>query len=452
MPNLNEKTEFICGRNPLATNDRPPFARPEQTEAALWVKDGTIDQSKSDAETFSGEVKENSGILNFSLSSEKPELNAIVVEGGISVIKDADIQLSGPGCSDFTCKGTAILAESGAKVDVRDSQIITNGATRSATIATTGSTLKVFHSKLETYGGPLPEGYVPVIGPGMMEPPAPLGLGGNCRTHLSMDNSESYFYECDIYAEAWAALSTDSSGGYVYLEANDSSVNVGGNGYVVYADNGCHVVLNRCNITSGNVFGIQDGNSSIWFRDVNGACKGYGFLVHGGMHELRDIGTIRMQNSDLLSTGPMFLCKSTNVDIYINNCRLTCTKGVILETLLTDDEFYYKTRTHNENEYGVQVTFEEMELFGDLKCEDPERKTCLNLVDTALTGGITGYPQLRLTDGSTWTATKDSYVMLTNGISGVDASAGITIKAKGPNLGDGSIPLPSGGILEIVTA
>ena len=215
MPNLNEKTEFICGRNPLAENNRPSFAKAEQTAAALWLKDGAVDEKKSGAAAYDGTVTDSGCVLNYLLDSDTPELNAIVVEGGVSVIQNAQIRLSGPGCSDFTCKGAAVLAESGAKVDLRGSEIVTNGATRSATIATTGATLKVFHSKLATYGGPLPEGYVPVIGPGMMEPPAPLGLGGNCRTHLSMDNSESYFYDCDIYAEAWAALSTDSSGGYV---------------------------------------------------------------------------------------------------------------------------------------------------------------------------------------------------------------------------------------------
>ncbi|MBQ9268316.1 MAG: hypothetical protein IJ206_02245 [Oscillospiraceae bacterium] len=446
MPNLNEKTEFICGRNPLAENNRPSFAKAEQTAAALWLKDGSVDEEKSGAASCSGTVTDSGCVLNYQLESDTPELNAIVVEGGVSVIQNSEIRLSGPGCSDFTCKGAAVLAESGAKVDLRGSEIVTNGATRSATIATTGATLKVFHSKLATYGGPLPEGYVPVIGPGMMEPPAPLGLGGNCRTHLSMDNSESYFYDCDIYAEAWAALSTDSSGGYVYLEANDSTINVGGNGYVVYADNGCHVVLNRCGISSGNVFGIQDGNSSIWFRDVKGACKGYGFLVHGGMTDLKDIGTIRLQNSDLLSAGPMFRCKSTNVDVYLKNCRITCTKGTILETLLTDDEFYYKTRSHTPDDYGVQFTFEEMELFGDLKCEDPERKTCLNFADASITGGITGYPVLSLTDGSSWVATKDSEVMVCD-TAGIDAAVGVTIRAKSSNLPAGEIALPSGGKL-----
>ena len=450
MANLNDKTKFICGRNPLAENNRPSFSHAEQTAAALWLKDGSVDPSRSGVESYTGTVLQNGSIQDFKLDSTQPELNAVVFEGGTSVLLNPNIHLSGPGCSDFTCKGTAVLAEENAKVDIRSGEIITHGSTRSATIATSGATLKVFGAKLATYGGPLPDGYVPVIGPGMMEPPAPLGLGGNCRTHLSMDNSESYFYDCDIYAEAWAALSTDSSGGYVYLEAKDSKIDVGGNGYCIYADNGCHVVLERCAVSSGNVFGIQDGNSSIQLREVNGTCNGYGFLIHGGMTDLTDIGTIRLQDCDLTSAGPMFRCKSTNVDMYFKNCRFTCKDGTILETMLTDDEFYYKTRSHNSDDYGVQVTFEDMELFGHLSCDDPERKNCLNFVNTSLTGGISGSPRLRLTEGSTWVATKDSSVTLVGSADGIDAAAGVTITAKSTALTPQTITLPSGGILHIV--
>lgn len=449
MANLNEKTKMICGRNPLAKNNRPPFAKEEQKEAAIWLQDGEYHVGFSGAEKHKG-VMNNGAIVGFELESDKPRLNGIVVENTDTVIFEPKIRLSGVGCSDFTCKGAGILSGQGSKVDIRGGSIITNGATRSATIATTGSTMKVFGAELKTYGGPLPEDYVPVIGPGMMEPPAPLGLGGNCRTHLAMDNSESYFYDCDIYAEAWAALSTDSSGGYVYMEAKDSKINVGGNGYVIYADNGCHVVLERCDISSGNVFGIQDGNSSIIMRDTKGACKGYGFLIHGGMHDLEDIGTIRILDCDLTSAGPMFRCKSTNVDLYVKGGSITATEGVLLETMITDDEFYFTTRSHEKDEYGEQFTFEEMELFGDLKCGDSERKNCINLVNTALTGGISGGPLLTLAEGSTWVATKDSDVILTGSAEGIDASCGITVTAKCENMEPGSITLPSGGILNIV--
>ena len=448
MANLNEKTLFILGRDPYAQGGMPSFAKAEQTEAALWLKDSRKDPERSDAASYEAEIREGGAILNFRMDCDEPERNAIVVEGGTAIVMEPDIHLSGPGCSDFTCKGTGVLAEEGARVDVRGGQIITDGATRSATIATTGATLKVFDCRLETHGGPLPDWYKPVIGPGMMEPPYPLGLGGNCRTHLSMDNSESYFYNCDIFADAWAALSTDSSGGYVYLEATDCRINVAGNGYVTYADNGCHVYLRHCEMNSGNVFVIQDGDSSVQLGNCTGTAKGYGFLIHGGLPDLRDIGTIRLTDCDLLSAGPMFKCKSTNVDLYVKGGRLTCTKGVILETMLTDDDHYAKNRTQGPDQYGVQVTFEDVELFGDLRCDDPERKNVVSFVGTELTGGITGYPTLNLTAHSSWTATKESFVTVASA-EGIDAAKGVTIHAKSQALPAGTINLPSGGVLEI---
>lgn len=444
MPNLNDKTLVINGRNPLAKNNRPPFARCEATEAAMWLQDGEYHDGFSGAEQYTGVIN-NGAIVDFQLESDKKCLNGIVVKNTDTVIFDPKIQLSGEGCSDFSCKGAALLTMDGSKVDVRGGDIVTRGCTRSATIATSGSTLKVWGANLASYGGPLPEDYVPVIGPGMMEPPAPLGLGGNCRTHLSMDNSESYFYSCNIYADAWAALSTDSAGGYVYLEANDCTIDVENNGYVLYADNGCHVTLNRCTVSSGNVFGIQDGNSTIYMRQVSGNAKGYGFLIHGGMHDLQDIGTVQIAECDLTSAGPMFRCKSTNADIYVKDSKITCTDGVLLETVLTDDSFYYQTRTHGDDEYGVQFTFENTELFGDMSCLDPERQTCLNLVSTAVTGAITGAPKLRLTEGSTFVATKDSEITLIGSHEGIDASAGVTVTAICGK--SETITLPSGGTL-----
>ena len=119
MANLNGKTRFICGRNPLAENNRPSFSHAEQTSAALWLKDGHIDKARSGSEAYTGMVPENGSIQDFKLDSSKHELNAIVLEGGTTVVLNPDIHLSGPGCSDFTCKGAAVLAEENAKVDVR---------------------------------------------------------------------------------------------------------------------------------------------------------------------------------------------------------------------------------------------------------------------------------------------------------------------------------------------
>ncbi len=445
MANLNDKTNFICGRNPFAVHNAPTMSVPEQESADLWISENTINQERSCSPNAASCCVNSCDLVDYTLDSDLPSYNGVVIENSTSVLIQPKITLSGCGCSDFTCKGTGLLAEHNAKVDVRNGTIITHGATRPATIATSGSTLKLFHTHLATYGGPLPEDYVPTVGLGFMEPPAPLGLSGTCRTHLSMDNSETFFYDCSVYAEAWGALSTDSAAGYVYLEANRSTVTVKGNGYCTYADKACHVTLNDCNLSSGNLFGIQDGNSSIRFLHTIGICSGSGFLLHGGMHDLEDIGTLRLDACDLTSGGPMFRCKSSNADIYAKNCKLASSSGTILETMFTDDPYYVSKRSHCDNEYGVQVTFEAMSLVGDFVCADPERPVKLNLIDASVMGAITGYPTLRLSGNSVFTATKDSEIVLVGDcLNKIDAISGVTISVKGSGV---PTDFPSGGSL-----
>ena len=74
---------------------------------------------------------------------------------------------------------------------------------------------------------------------------------------------------------------------------------------------------------------------------------------------------------------------------------------------------------------------ESMEVLGDFHCQDPERKTCLNLVDTSITGTVTGFPQFRLTEGSSFTAIHDSELTLIGSAEGLDAAAGVTITVRG---------------------
>lgn len=415
MPNYNEAHQAVKGRNPLAGEDRPAFAQPQVTEAAVWIEQCACDPARSTApqEAEKATVR---GLTDWHFSSDAPCLNAVVVHGGADTfdLRGAEVRLSGTGCSDFTCKGAAAMAY-GGHLRISDSLLETRGATRTATIATKGGILHVKNSRLASYGGPLPEDYVPVIGPGMMEPPAPLGLAGNCRTHLSMDQSESYFDNCDIYCAAWGALSTDASGGYVYLEANDSRVVCEGNGYATYADNGCHVRFNRCQVQSGNMALIQDGNSSCCFVDTDCVCGKYGMLLHGGMPEYKDVGIVELQGGSLVTEDVAILAKSTNVDLYLSGVRLQSRKGILLKAMETDDEFYHKTRSYGPDCYGVQATFEDMTLAGDLLSEDPERKVVFTLANTALTGRITGNPTLRLVNGAAWTATGDSEITLAEG-------------------------------------
>ncbi len=439
--NRNEQNGAVIRLRPQDAKEA--WIQPEVTEGMIWVENGTLSAPELDGDVTAAHTK------GLKYQSDEDYLNAIVVRGGDYEVSDVELSLSGYGCSDFTCKGTGILADMGSHVTVSDTKIVTEGVTRAATIATRGSTLVIRDSVLDSRGGPFPPGYVPVIGPGMMEPPAPLGLGGNCRTHLSMDNSETFLYNCKVYAAGWAALSTDASGGYVYLEANDTEVNVSGNGYCVYSDNGCHARLNRCDLKTGNMAVIQDGNSSVVLEDTKAVCGQVGFMLHGGMPEKKDCGIIRVSGSEITSQLEMFRCKSTNVDVCVKNSTLRAENGVLIRTMTSDDEFYHKTRSHSPSDYGVQFTLEDMTAEGDVLREDPERKLRLSLDKASLKGGLLGGVDLWLYDGA-WTATKNSLVVLhSNDLAGIDAETGVIITAyagEGCTL-DAVYTLPSGGVL-----
>ncbi len=416
MSNRNQAHNSCVRRKPEVQVLGGAFAKPSVTDAAIWVEDGAVSAQHSFPEFAD---LSPSKLESFKFESDQSCLSTIVVKGESSSmeINNASIALSGTGCSDFTSKGAAVLAYEKGTAIIRDSEIVTNGATRCCTIANSGGTLKVYNSKLASYGGPLPEDYVPVIGPGMMEPPYPLGLGGNCRTHLSMDNSETFFYNCDIYAAAWAAVSTDAGGGYCYAEVNDCNVNCEGNGYCGYADNDCHLAFNNSRLHSGNMAFIQDGDSSITVRNCECTCDKYGMLLHGGMENWDDVGVIDIQDSSITASGQIAVCKSTNVDIYMKNVKLSSETGIIIETRLTDDRMYFTRRTVSPESYGVQATFEDMDVQGDFLMGDSERKQCLHFVGSTLKGTISGNPQLWLESGSKWTAVGSSLVTLMGDIS-----------------------------------
>ncbi len=455
MPNMNEKNGAIKGRNPISAHCEPSFAHSEISEAAIWIEEDKWRSDKSYPGIVKGEVTDT-GAKDVVIKSDVNRINGVVVYSGWNdyTLENAKIQLGGYGCTDFSSRGAGVLSTNTGTLTVRDSEIVTRGGGRCATICTIGSTLKVYNSKLAAYGGELPPDYVPVIGPGMMTPPYPLGLDGCARTHLSMDGSRSFFYNCDVYATAWGAFSTDASGGCLYLEVNDSRVTVAENGYGTYADNGCHNVFNRCKIKTGNMLAIQDGNSSLTLNDCSAQCGGVGFMLHGGLPEYIDVGIIEVTDSTIKSKKEVFLAKTTNVDIYVKGSKLTSEQGVILRSMVTDDQIYYERGSRGPEVYGVQATFEAMKLDGDLVHDDTERKMCLSLVDSTLRGAVTGNPTLALYGKSKWLATKDSAVTFVGEVnpSALDAAEGVTITAaagEGCALASGETILPSGGKLVI---
>lgn len=431
-PSVNMLTmaDIITGVNAILNPSKEPvnwFAPAADAVAAVHVKDGkaAIDNP---AVLYGGEVsdREASGLKVVAYDGRE---GGVYAEGAATdvTVDGAYISLAGDG-EGIGGPSSAAAAKYGAKLTLHDAVINTAGRTRYSTAAEEGSVLKVYDSVIWSHGIPYGEN-IPAPDALMSTPPPPLEIEGNTRTHCTMSNSQSFFYRSKIICDGWAALSTESSEGYVYLEANDCDIVCTKNGYGAYADPGCHDVFNRCNLDMARMAAILAGNCDMTFTDCAADCGTYFVLMHcvnGWQEEVADVtvtgGTIRTKKE-------AFLVKSHNALIDLKEVDIASEAGVLVRTIVNDDPCATKV---TEPPYGVNVRMTGMSVSGDLLHEDATRDMWVELKSTTLTGAIKG-ANLSMDPGSKWTATADSDVTLLTSVdpAQIDAPAGVTVTVQG---------------------
>ena len=244
-----------------------------------------------------------------------------------------------------------------------------------------------------------------------------------------MSNSQSFFYRSKIICDGWAALSTESSEGYVYLEANDCDIVCTKNGYGAYADPGCHDVFNRCNLEMARMAAILAGNCDMTFTGCTADCGSYFALMHCVNGWQEEVGSVEVNGGHIRSKKEAFLIKSHNALIDLTEVDIASESGVLVRTIVNDDPCATKV---TEPPYGVNVRMAGMSVSGDLLHEDATRDMWVELNSTTLTGAIKG-ANLSMDPGSKWTATGDSNVTLLTDVdpAQIDAPAGITVTVRG---------------------
>ena len=430
----------------------PPIGGPAGTKKkssfpSIHVKDDIAEVIR--AENISGTVG-NTGTDGLSISiTEDGYTGGIYTENSEFSLENARIHLDGNGVS-LGGPGSGVCADHGSEVVIRNTRIETNGSARCATSAENGSTLKVFDSELISHGAPFGSELPP--GAFMATPPAALEIEGNCRTHVTMGNSFSYFYNSTISADGWAALSTDISNGWVYLEANECNVITVNSGYGVYSDGGCHSVLNRCNVNVASMAAIAAGESDVTFNNCNCECGTYFALLHCiGMPV--EVTQLIVNGGMVRCKSPVVLLKSSNAEIVFSDVDLNSESGVLLKSIVNDDPNARNVTAPKEPVYGIRVALKQMRVTGDVLHEDyTARPMYLSLEGTQLRGAIR-YAWLSMDEQSSWFALEDSVV----GADGVlnpdqiDASEGVTVTVVGIDALASSYSLRSGGKL-VVTA
>ena len=456
MPNLNTPHEHI--KDPayeeVAAILRGYVEANPLTKFSVYVKDGRLCPEKvTHPEGLSGEITDQYA-RNVKLKSDVHELNVIHVTGKDTnyLIDGLDFELEGHGCNDFSGVGSAINAEDGAKLTIRNARVVTKGAVRPALRTAGGSEVHAYDCYFRTLGGGLtPETFTPPENTGVWFPPAPLKLDGDCRSVMTMDHGKTYYHNCTVICDNWGALATDCALGYVHLEAENCKVISEGNGYVAYADDDTHVFLKNCDIKSATVCGMQSGESDMNYLGCTAECGQNFLLIHEVLNDYQTIGLSRIVDCRIRCGGPVVLIRECSCDLYIAGCELHADNGELIHMIVSDDPNVTKLRP-DETPFGAQVTMDRMSAEGDIINDITERDIILKLTETELRGALKNVV-LQLYNVSKWTATADSEIVLNGPVpeGSIDALEGVVITATA---GDdcqlsGSIRLPSGGLLNL---
>jgi hypothetical protein len=428
----------------------PPSAGASKSVPAVYIEDDKYlaDKSKPSA-IGAGKVKDKyaSGLK---INSKDGNVGGVYVTGlgAEYTIADATIDLSGDGAFGLGGPGCGASADDYSTLTLRNCTITTSGQSRGATAVQNHSVLRVYNSTLTSNGVP----FTPDITSSSQK--QQLEIDGNSRTHITLSNSFSYFYYSTIIGEGWAALSTDSSEGFVYLEANNCTVKTIKSGYGTYADGSCHNLLNRCNFDVASMAAIIAGEADCTFNDTKAKCGSYFALIHCVMGSTAEAGTLKVTGGDIKTKSAVVLVKSANAEIVFDGTKMVSESNVLLKSVISSDPNASKTaHIKGQKVYGIQATFKNMDVAGDvIHTEDKEnRNMTVYLESTTLKGAIKD-ASISMNRLSKWIATANSNVTIVGDVdlSQIDAPAGVTITAVASV--SGTHKLASCGTLILKTA
>lgn len=421
------------------------FAGHPEARAAIHIRDGKYQPEASAGEALLGGTVIGERAEDVRINASDGKTGGIFVEGpGRFETERAVVTLSGDSVG-IGGPATGAAVKGGGELIVRNAFLDVSGLTHYATVAERGSILRVCDSVIAAHGAPFGQGQPRPDGV-MQTPPPGLMIDGNGRTHCTMTGSHSFFHRCLITSDGWGALSTETAEGFAYLEANDCRVVTVRRGYGAYADPGCHVVLNRCQVDSADMAGIVGGQGDLALRDCQVRCGACGLLLHSVAGVPEEIGAVEVAGGQLESRGPVALIRSDNARLRFDHVRLCSRQGVLIRTQINDDPL---STPPGDDPYGVEVLFREMTAQGDILHEDTQRGMYLYLEAAALRGAVRG-ACIQLDQGSRWFATADSEGTLMGQVHllQLDAPAGVTIRLRTARAGRES--LPSGGTLELI--
>jgi hypothetical protein len=325
---------------------------------ALYVDDAGISEGKSVTRAVRSGEYTNTAAVGLIIVSEGENFNGIIVAGEKSyTITDPVIRLTGNGGNDFKGFGAGILAAGNSRVVVDGADIRTQGVVRTALVAGQGSKVLVKDSYISTKDGLQDPGYVGTVDTsGMKSVPWMLGLTGNCRATNLLNDAVITYYNSEIYAERWGALSTDENDGLILTAVNSKVGITGESGYGTYSIGDTTVTFAGVEVDVPDYAAIcANGASSVIFTSSDAATLAgvYGLTGEtveeritvvnsdrfGVMyHSSAGTGETKVIKGTEFNTGlTTFLVKGCPTNIEVDNAAIVSGNKVILQLMDNDD-------------------------------------------------------------------------------------------------------------------
>lgn len=430
-----------------------------KNECCIEVANGRAYRHPEYAAEISGDITDTEA-KNVNFHIEMPEIGGFLVRGKSRyLIENSRFTAVGNGRNDFIGNGALAMVDENAQLIIRNCDFETTGCIRPCTAAGLNAMLKVYESRLKTNGGEWPEGYNEGIfsyREGNLghkrgkDDDNIMGMGGNCRPHMSLNSSKSYFYDCEVISDGWAALSTDAVCDNLYLEANRCKLTVLTNGYATWSDTGSRVVFNDCDINCYSIICTVTGEASVELNGCRSRSGKYGCNMGTNSNDAHCcLGDLRVRGGVFSAGREAVRVFSQNAYILFDGVDLNCDTGMLIHSMLAPNPRTSKVK-EGEEVYGIKAVLKDMILNGSIVHDDPHRTMAVSIINTSIYGKIKD-AYISLDNRSRWFASEDSNVGLVGLIKPeqIDAPAAVTVTAvpAGGCVLSGEYALASGGKL-----
>ncbi len=261
---------------------------------ALFVGENGVEKAKGVSAAVSGKVTDDAA-KNVAITSTGELFNGIYVKDREYTITNPTISLTGNGRSDFAGQGAGIIGTGQATDLVVDGAKISNkGAVRPAVIADDGANVVVKNSQIATADGTLPSDYISSVNLSyMQDAPWMLGISGNNRsTNVLGSNTQATYVSSSISSQNWGALSVDTGSNMKLNAINSVVCNTGKDGY------GSYVIGNATEHFLGTKFHVKT-----FATIVTGGKVVYGDSTKAAVTELNESQNLGLTAKEIAKLG-----------------------------------------------------------------------------------------------------------------------------------------------------